>query len=238
LAEETLSAAEEPTDVALVTDGEEPSGDPLLSPEQNEQARLSRRPDVSHLHPGVDVLQDGTVLPLFDAGERVVVERRSFFLKGNPWLHTRCYVVDSIDDDAGFFRAQEEGETGWSFIGFNDPLTKVYLAPRKGNPFSQPRRVADAAPAAGAQPPGAGQPQAAEGQEQPKKRGRGRPKGSKNRPKEVVAAEKRQRAAERNAKRAARERRKAARPQKAARDTETQRAGARRKQRKGPKKAR
>lgn len=147
----------------------------VLSPEQREQRRLSKKPRIDHLRDGTATLADGTVIPLFDVGDRVVAERHSSFLSGGPWLDTRTYVVRSIDDDTGVVHCTDEETQHHACIGFKHPHTRIKLAPRRGDPFRVPRaeKTERAQDAAG------------------EKKKRGRPRGSKNRPKEVIEAEKR-----------------------------------------------
>jgi len=145
-----------------------------LTPEQREARRLSRKPPIDHLPDGTAVYQ-GQVIPLFDVGDRIVAERHIDFLAGNPWLDTRIYVVRSIDDDTGAVHCTDEEMQHYACVGFKRPLTRIKLAPKKGNPFNAPKVKREEAKVE--LPPG-------------EKKKRGRPKGSKNRPKEEIRAEK------------------------------------------------
>lgn len=170
----------------------------FMTPEQREQRRLARKPPIDHLPDGVATLDDGTVLPLFGVGDRIVAERRTSFLAGTPWLDTRVYVVRSIDHEKGEVRCTDEEMGHYACVGFRHPFTRIKLAPRKGDPFRVPRRREKRGEEP---PPGPGE-----------RKRRGRPKGSKNRPKEVIEAEKR-------AKRAKREKRNASRRRKGEKGT-------------------
>jgi hypothetical protein len=175
-----------PADQVDTADDDVIDPDATLSPEEREQKRLSRKPVIDHLSDGVALLDDGTVLPLFDAGDRIVAERHTNCLTGSPWLDTRVYVVRSIDDELGIVHCTDEEMRHYACIGFRNPWTRIKLAPRRGNPFSVSRvekeRLKEqekekkkgqvAAPADG------------------EKKKRGRPKGSKNRSKDVIEAEK------------------------------------------------
>jgi len=157
-----------------------------LSPEKQEQRRLGRRPDISGLSPAV-VKDPGTgdMVPLFDVGDRIIVERFTDLLDGCPWLDTRLLHVINIDDDTGVVHCLDPEFNHHTFVGFKHPLQNFRLPARHGNPFRAPAvtREVTTVEVGGNQP------------EPGKKRGRGRPKGSKNRPKEVVQAEKQARRA-------------------------------------------
>lgn len=155
-------------------EGEDP--DSSLTPEQREQKRLSKKPKIDHLQDGVALLDDGTVLPLFDAGDRIIAERHISFLKGTPWLDTRVYLVRSIDDEKGAVHCFDEEFSHYACIGFKHPYTRIKLCPKKGNPFRVPKEEKPKVEL----PPG-------------EKKRRGRPKGSKNRPREIIEAERAQR---------------------------------------------
>lgn len=147
-----------------------------LSPEQREQKRLSRKPRIDHLKDGTVMLDDGTVLPLFEVGDRIVAERHISFLQGHPWLDTRTYVVRDINDETGEVHCTDEEMRHYACVGFKHPFTRIKLAPKKGNPFLVPKVE---------------KPKAAPQADGTKRRGR--PKGSKNRPKEIIEAEKKAR---------------------------------------------
>lgn len=158
-----------------------------LSREASRARWQARRPSVAHLQRAI-VSQTGEVneatgehemlvLPLFDVGDRVVVDVCTRFLNGDPWLHTLVGRVRSIDDDTGLVSLIDEESDPRSqavrWVSFKDDLHDFRLAPAKGDPFAV---SAVRAPKPVAVP--------VEG-----KRGRGRPKGSKNRSKEEILAE-------------------------------------------------
>lgn len=163
-----------------------------LSPEQREEKRLANRPAIDHLPDGIALSADGTKVPLFDVGDRIVVER---FLSWAPtrWLDTRVYLVRSIDDETGEVRCLDEECNHFAMLGFKHPGQNFKIAPKRGNPFNAPkvRREAERAAKEAAQPSTG-----------PKKRGR--PKGSTNRPKEQIKAEKAAKKEERRQKKARR----------------------------------
>lgn len=136
----------------------------------------ARRPNIDHLKSGI-VAEGDLVLPVFDVGERIVVDVRTRFLGGDPWLHTLVGKVRSIDDETGLVSLLDEESDPRSpmvrWVSFKDELHDFRLAPLRGDPFAvsavrAPKQVA--APVEG-------------------KRGRGRPAGSRNRSKEEIQAE-------------------------------------------------
>lgn len=109
-----------------------------LSAEQKEQKRLSRKPKIEHLKDATATLEDGTVIPLFDVGDKIVAERRVAFLSHHPWLDTKVYIVRSIDDETGVAICYDEDSQHRAVIGFRHDHTVVKLCPKKGNPFKEP----------------------------------------------------------------------------------------------------
>lgn len=165
----------EPTPQAL--EEAELSGEDLISNEARFERWQARRPNIDHLASGVHVDPgDGSVVPLFDVGDRIVVDRRTTLLRGTPWLETIVGKVRSIDDDTGLVTVWDEDSDPRNppcrYTNFKDALHIFKLAPARGNPFEPPP------------PPKQPKPQRLPGQ-----KGRGRPKGSKNRPKDVIKAE-------------------------------------------------
>ena len=153
----------------------------------------SRRPRIDHLKDGVTRLEDEdgtlTFLPLFDIGDRIVVDVRTSLLTGDPWLHTIVGKVRSINDDTGLVTlGDEDGDSRLlttRYVSIKDPLSTFKIAPLKGDPFNA-ERIKAVKP-----PPAPGEV----------RRGRGRPAGSKNRSKEEIKAEREAYKAAREAKR-------------------------------------
>jgi hypothetical protein len=176
---DTDTVTDEPTD--KVEDEEFDIEDGSLTPEQREARRLARKPYIDHLQDGV-AEADGERVPLFDVGDRIVVERRISFLTGHPWLDTRVYVVKVIDDETGAIHCTDEEMQHYACVSFKSEFQRVKLAPKKGPIFA--RKKKEEKPKE--EPTG-----------EPKKRGR--PKGSKNRPKEVIEAERKAKVEDRHA---------------------------------------
>jgi hypothetical protein len=166
-----------------------------LNPQEAERIRLLRRPAIAHLPDATAVDETtGEVVPLFDVGSRIVVDRCTKLLRGVPWLDTNVYIVVSINSANGLVTAREEVFANVHHLSFKDPHQIFKLAPKSGNPFTAAAVAVAKREAAGVV----------------KKVGRGRPKGSKNRPKDVIKAEKAAYKAERAQKIAARKARKRA----------------------------
>lgn len=154
-----------------------------MTPEQRKLRRLARRPSIDHLDPGIrrvlgpkdpeTGLCSEILVPMFDVGERIVVER---FLSWatDEWLDTRIYRVCSIDDETGVVKCIDEEANHHACVGFKHPGQTFKLCPAKGDPFAVPKVK------------NAGR-ERSDPNEPAKKRGR--PKGSKNRPKDVINAE-------------------------------------------------
>lgn len=157
-------------------------------PEESDDARFKRwqsqRPSIDHLPDGM-ITGDGTYLPLFDIGDRIVVERVTTLLPNKPWLDTIVGKVRSIDDETGLVSVYDEDTDQRNptvrFVSFGPAHRDHHvfkLAPKVGNPFDVAKVARAAIKEARVLADGS------------KPRGRGRPKGSKNRPKDVIKAEK------------------------------------------------
>lgn len=170
--------ADEPVEVVdeLEADDKEAFEFGSLTPEQREQKRLARKPNIDHLVDGTVTMDNGELLPLFDVGDTIVAERHISLMPGHPWLDTRVYVVNRIDDETGAIHCTDPEYHHYACIGYKSPFTRIKLCPKGTNPFKAPKAEKPAAAPA------------ADGSPAPKK-GRGRPKGSKNRPKDVIKQE-------------------------------------------------
>jgi len=166
--------------------------DATLTDDARRERWQARRPPVDHLEPGLLLPDGGAPLPVFDVGDRIVVDRRTALLRGSPWLETIVGKVRSIDDDVGLVSLWDEAGDARNppvrWASMVDGMHDFRLAPASGDPFDPDRIARARAAAARAAALAAGPP----------RRGRGRPRGSKNRPKDVIQAE-------RAARRAARE---------------------------------
>ncbi len=176
--------------------------DGLLSDEARYARWQARRPPTSHLKHGL-VWPPGHsgAVPLFDVGDRIVVEQRASFLDPrpdplcpdrtvrHPWLRTMVGRVTEIDDDTGLVRCIDEAsDQRWprEFVAsMSSGLCAFFLPPRSGNPFDVSAVINAQRAAERAAREAADQAARAAGT----KRGRGRPPGAKNRPKDVIVAE-------------------------------------------------
>lgn len=180
---DTLNDRETESPEVTVTPDEDDVADVSLTPAQRESNRLAKRPRLDHLQPGtVTDPETGDRLPLFDVGDRIIVDRCTDLLEGCPWLDTRLYIVKSIDDESGAVHCSDPEFNHHAVVSFRNPFHRIVLPPPRGNPFAAPK----------------GRPRREEGLPKPEgkrdesssKRTRGRPKGSKNRAADVVAADK------------------------------------------------
>jgi len=185
---------------------------PEFLPLRTDAERERAKPDISRLPDAVD--RDS--FPLFRAGEKIIIERRSTVLAGNPYLDTRTYTVVGIDTETGnldlfddsvaqsamsnYRRGLEKGFV-FKLARGNEVATKRKRGRPKKNPIED-QTVVKAPPV---------------GEDgQPIKKRRGRPPGSKNRDRDTIRAEKKAKMAER-AERKAKRARKAALKKKAGR---------------------
>lgn len=144
-------------------------------------------PKIDHLGDAVHMQSDGTPAFIVPPGGKVIIERRSSVLNGNPWLDTKLYDVVAVDHTIGLVKLwdpelRHHARDNW-FVGLKAG-SRYKLPPPRGRWDSPPKVVA-----APVSPP----PLSPEGE--PIKRKRGRPAGVKNRPKDVIVAEKAARAA-------------------------------------------
>lgn len=156
------------------------------------------KPDISHLEDAVVFDESGRPHLDVQVGDRIVIERYSGVLQDRPWLDTKPYYVNGVDQETGVLKLYFEElhqHARDNFIA-NLEIGNVYKKmPADGRWDSPPKvRYVPKAPV---------QVQLTEYGE-PIKKGRGRPKGVKNRPKDVIEAEKKANAEMRMAKRAAR----------------------------------
>lgn len=168
--------------------------------EETVESREARKPNIDHLEDALTTLDDGTLVPLFGVGDKIVIERRATILPGSPWLDTATYTVTDIDDVSGDLKLVSDGY-GHSAMSnfvkgtaagyrFKIPSGSSIGKKRRGVKGRGRRKVAAPAPVSSPTP-----------DTTLEKRGRGRPKGSKNRPKDVIDAERRAKATARKAKR-------------------------------------
>lgn len=164
-----------------------------------EAHRLATRPNIDDLMDAVVKDELGRQLLLVKPGEKLIVERFATVLPGHPWLDTRTYTVQSIDEASGrvhlwddeLQRTAMTDYIGGTKVGYRFKL------PIKGRPMvtnkrkrGRPKKPAVVSPTVPVQVQSTLAPDGT-----PVKRGRGRPKGVKNRDQEVILAEKKAAAA-------------------------------------------
>jgi hypothetical protein len=148
------------------------------NPGLSDAEREARKPDISRLPNALD----GDGLPLFRAGEKIIIERRSLSLAGNPYLDTRTYTVVGINHDNGNLDLFDEvlaqsalsNYTHGPARGFVFKLAKgnvVATKKKRGRPRKNPLSDESLPPP----------PPPTDEHGNPIKKRRGRPPGSKNR---------------------------------------------------------
>jgi hypothetical protein len=156
-------------------------------PGLSDAEREARKPDISRLPNALD----GDGLPLFRVGEKIIIERRSLSLAGNPYLDTRTYTVLNINYENGNLDLFDEvlaqsalsSYTRGPDRGFIFKLAKgnvVATKKKRGRPRKNP--LADES----LPPP----PPPTDEHGNPIKKRRGRPPGTKNRDRETIKLEK------------------------------------------------
>lgn len=137
------------------------------------------KPDISRLPDAVS----GGCLNV-GVGDKIIIERRTSFLKGNPYLDTRTYTIKRIDEPKGILYLWDDEMQQWAMDNYRTgpKVGQIYKIALGRFPVStssrkrgRPRKIqVDPSPA---------QKEITDGA--PAKRGRGRPKGSKNRSREA-----------------------------------------------------
>lgn len=156
------------------------------------------KPDISHLEDAIKYDENGHPYLDLKAGDRIVIERYSGILNDKPWLDTKPYYINDVDQATGklrlYFEELQQNATD-NFVG-GLKIGNVYKKMPSYGRWDLPPRV-KATPKVFA-------PSSSEEQPSTGEKRRGRPKGVKNRSKDVIEAEKKMKAEARLAKRAAR----------------------------------
>ena len=185
---------------------------------RKEAARLATRPHIDDLVDAVVRDHLDRLVLLARPGEKLIVERFATILPGSPWLDTKTYTVQSVDEATGRVHLWDDELQRTALTDYIGGLKAGYRfkLPAKGRPVVASKRKRGR-PRKAAPTPTAAQPPVPSADAQPsEKRGRGRPKGVKNRPKAEIAAEKKAKATAKAAKKAVRAAKAAARRPKAA----------------------
>lgn len=159
---------------------------PELIPLRTDAERERAKPDISRLPNAID--NDG--FPLFRAGEKIIIERRSTILIGSPYLDTRTYTVVSIDTETGKLDLFDDTLCQSALSNYRQGLDRGYIFKlARGNSVAtkkkrgRPRKntIEDRTDIKTT-------PATTDGQ--PIKKKRGRPPGTKNRDRETIKLEK------------------------------------------------
>ena len=145
-----------------------------------EAARLAARPNLEQFPTALGRDHMGRMTFLVKPGDKVIVERFATILPGRPWLDTKTYTVQSIDEASGDLKLWDDELTRFAQTNFIKGSAAGYrfCQPVKGVRVShakkrgRPRKIVVPSVASPSKSNLEQQP------EEPKKRGR--PKGSKN----------------------------------------------------------
>jgi hypothetical protein len=153
-----------------------------------EAHRLATRPNIDDMVDAVAKDDLGRPILLAKPGEKLIVERFATILRGRPWLDTKTYTIQSIDEATGKVHLWDDELQRTALTDYIGGTAAGYRfkLPIKGRAISsarkrgRPKKVVPVTQQPVVQPQEQGEV----------KRGRGRPKGVKNRDKETIAAEK------------------------------------------------
>lgn len=162
-----------------------------------EAHRLATRPNIDDFADAVVRDELGRYVLLVRPGEKLIVERFATILPNNPWLDTKTYTVQSVDEATGRVHLWDDELQRTALTDYIAGTKAGYRfkLPIKGRKVSskrkrgRPRKVVAAAPVAQPTTAPTTNPDGT-----PVKRGRGRPKGAKNRDREIIVAEKKAKA--------------------------------------------
>jgi len=140
--------------------------------------RESRRPDLSSYEDAFEVDWDGVPRPLFQAGERIIIEKRMTLMPGRPWLNTVTYMVEEVNQEEGLLKLWNEDLQQWDRSHYISGIKKhgfLYKLLKKKStvPLAQPSQTTEKKRGRPFKPENVGKVPLREGG---KKCGRGRPK--------------------------------------------------------------
>lgn len=142
-------------------------------------------PAIDHLPDAIVKDSLGRPILLAHPGDKIVIERYATVLAHKPWLDTKTYTVESIEESTGIVHLYDEELYRNSSTNYIDGSKQGYrfkLATAKGASIGQRKRGRPR------KNPETITPTPTPTDASPKKRGR--PKGAKNRPKSIIKAEK------------------------------------------------
>lgn len=153
------------------------------------EAPAQNKPAIDHLPDAIVRNEMGMLVLLVKPGEKLVIERCASILASRPWLDTKTYVVQTIDEATGHVSLWDEDLHRFAGTNYVSGLKAGYrfkMATSKASAEigkkkrGRPRK----------NPPVEARPVQVGADGKPEKKKRGRPAGVKNRPKDVIAAEK------------------------------------------------
>jgi len=81
--------------------------------DEDMEGRETRRPDLSQYEDAFEIGWDGVPRPLFQPGERIIIEKRMTLLPGRPWMNTTTFLVDEVNQEEGLLKLWNEGLEQW-----------------------------------------------------------------------------------------------------------------------------
>jgi hypothetical protein len=156
----------------------------FFDPDSVEAKRLARRIDISGYEDAFYEDDRGSLVPKFEVGDRILVERKYSSRTGGEWYTTNAYTVKKLDYNTGDLSLWNNERGQWDLSNWITGTRLhgvVYKLPASyGNPFK--KRARGRPPKVRTEPEVAAPPTTSSVPEDGKPR-RGRPKGSKNRTK-------------------------------------------------------
>lgn len=115
-----------------------------LTMQERMKRRLANKPYIDHLEDAV-VMKDDKPFFTQEKGTRVIIERVATVLSGSPWLDTRSYIVQSVDQETGVLKLQDEEMRHASESNFITATAAGYRfkkPPGKGAPLPTKNKAA------------------------------------------------------------------------------------------------
>jgi hypothetical protein len=151
--------------------------------------KAQSRPLIDHLPDAIKKDELGRPILLAVAGDKLVIERFATILSHKPWLDTKTYTVESVDEATGVVTLWDEDlyrNSTTNYITGAKAGYRFKLATAKGAAIGSKRRGRPRKNPVPVEP----KPVVLGPDGQPVKKKRGRPAGAKNRDRSVIVAEK------------------------------------------------
>ena len=150
----------------------------LIDPHGAEAARIARKPDISYLEDAFEPGFDGTPLPRFAVGGKIIIERHSTLLPKRQWLNTQTYTVENIDYESYTLKLWNADLQQFDLTNWKSGILKHNFVYKLAPLYGSLKKKGRGRPKKEILKPDSPVQEVVS----PEKKGRGRPKGSKNKP--------------------------------------------------------